>query len=99
MKEHDIISFLLIFNESFTMPEIQQSIKTIKNKNNPGPDGIHPEFTKNLGEDALEILLVIYNKIWKKEKKKHTFNFKKICNHTNQKESHLTGSYKPHSLS
>jgi len=46
------------------MEELKEAIKNNGNKKQPGPDKIFPEFIKNLGPKAIDILLLIYNKFW-----------------------------------
>ena len=65
LNKKDTTELQNIFNVGlpFSVPEIKQAIRTLKNKKNPGPDNIHAEFLKNFGQEALEILLIIFNKI------------------------------------
>ena len=53
-----------LYTKELTMEELKEAIKNISNKKQPGPDKIFPEFIKNLGLKAIDILLLIYNKFW-----------------------------------
>ena len=46
------------------MEALKEAIKNISNKKQPGPDQKFPEFIKNLGLKAVDILFLIYNKFW-----------------------------------
>lgn len=45
----------------FTMVELKRAIKKMKKKGAPGPDNIPPSFLKNLGDQAMNHLLRIFN--------------------------------------
>ena len=53
-----------IFVLPFTEQELLTAIQDVKNKKSPGDDGIHPEFLKHLGKEALLSILIWFNKIW-----------------------------------
>jgi len=53
-----------LYTKEFTMEELQEAIKNISNKKQLGPDKIFPEFIKNLGPKATDIMLLICNKFW-----------------------------------
>ena len=53
-----------IFTATFTIEELEEAIMKIKAKKQPGPDGIFPEFIRNLGPVAKEKLLEFYNNVW-----------------------------------
>jgi ribonuclease HI len=57
-----------ILNEMFNLHELKQAIRSAKINKSPGDDGIPYEFLKHLHKNALNILLVFYNKIWKEGK-------------------------------
>jgi hypothetical protein len=42
--------------------ELKEAIKNISNKKQPEPNKIFPEIIKNLGPNAIDTLLIIYNK-------------------------------------
>ncbi|XP_044760185.1 uncharacterized protein LOC123317645 [Coccinella septempunctata] len=50
-----------------TMEELKQAIKTLKNGKAPGCDKITSEIIKNLGNNGLENLLRISERVWKEE--------------------------------
>jgi len=54
-----------LFTKEFNTCELHQAINKLKNKKAPGPDQIHPEFIKHLGEKAKQKLLEFYNHVWK----------------------------------
>ena len=47
--------------QNFSMKELQTAIRKMKRKGAPGPDDIPPSFLKELGPEALKVLLSIYN--------------------------------------
>lgn len=51
-------------NEPFSRLELDHAIKTLKEKKCPGPDGIPPEFRKQLSNTTIEHLFKILNQIW-----------------------------------
>jgi hypothetical protein len=53
-----------LFTEEFSMEELQEAIKNISNKKQPGNDRMFPEFIKNPGPKTTDKLLLIYNKFW-----------------------------------
>ena len=53
-----------LLTKEFSMEELKEAIKNTSNKKQPGPDIIFPEFIKNLGPEAKDTLLFIYNKFW-----------------------------------
>ena len=53
-----------IFTATFTIEELEESIMKTKAKKQPGPDGIFPEFIRNLEPVAKEKLLEFYNNVW-----------------------------------
>lgn len=55
-----------LFNESFSLAELDVAIHTLKKRKSAGPDGIFPEFLKNLGRDARQTLLKLINLTWEK---------------------------------
>lgn len=50
-----------------TMEELKQAIKTLKNGKAPGCDMITSEMIKNLGENGMNTLLHIFEKVWNEE--------------------------------
>ncbi len=53
-----------IFHQNFRVSELSGAIGLIKNGKSPGSDNFHPEFLKNLGNNALSVLLELYNYSW-----------------------------------
>ena len=49
----------------FTLPELEEGIKNIKEKKAPGADGITNEFLKHLGPYGKMFLLKIFNQSWR----------------------------------
>ena len=55
-----------IFDDPFTPEELEQAIHNLKTKKSPGPDKVHNEMIKNLGQVGKQTLLDIINQTWKK---------------------------------
>ena len=53
-----------LMTEEFTLTELKTSIRQLKTKKSPGPDGICNEMIKHLGHNALKLLLEIFNQSW-----------------------------------
>ena len=53
-----------LFTKEFSMEELNEAIKNISNKKQPGHDKIFPEFINYLGPKAIDTLLLICNKFW-----------------------------------
>jgi len=47
--------------QDFSMKDLQAAIRKMRQKGAPGPDDIPPSFLKELGPEALKVLLGIYN--------------------------------------
>ena len=56
-QKHDI------FTREYTMVELNVAIEKLKTKKSPGPDKIHAEFIKNLGQRGKILLLNIFNNV------------------------------------
>jgi hypothetical protein len=52
-------------SDDFSMEELVSSLKVGKAKGAEGPDGLVPQFLKNLGEVARSFMLDTFNKSWK----------------------------------
>ena len=63
-KIHTNRNFKEIFNTNFSEEELKEAIRNTKQKKQPGPDNIFPEFVHNLGPKAMKVLIMIYNKLW-----------------------------------
>ena len=48
-----------------TMQELRSSIKKLKSKKAPGPDGVMNDMLRHLGSVAMNVLLRIFNQSWK----------------------------------
>ena len=55
-----------LFNDPFTLAELELAIHSHKKGKAAGPDKIFPEFLKNLGENARKTLLKLANLTWEK---------------------------------
>lgn len=53
-----------IFNDDFTIHELQWALNSLKSKKSPGCDMIFAEFLKNLGPVAQHTLCTLFNKSW-----------------------------------
>ena len=51
-----------IFQDDFTLQELEKSMRLLKKKKSPGPDLIHNEMLINLGPKGKKALLILYNK-------------------------------------
>ena len=89
-----------MFNEPFTLAEMKQALRILKNGKSPGPDNIHTEFLKNLGNSAQQTLLTIFNKIWTTKNGIPTIWKKAIIIPVKKKDkpAQLIESYRPISL-
>ncbi|KAI5720833.1 hypothetical protein M8J77_012264 [Diaphorina citri] len=54
------------FTKIFTLAELNQAISKLKSKSTPGPDKIHPEFLKHMGNTTKLKVLSFFNLVWKK---------------------------------
>jgi hypothetical protein len=52
-------------SDDFSMEELVSSLKAGKAKGAEGPDGVAPQFLKNLGEVARSFMLDTFNKSWR----------------------------------
>jgi hypothetical protein len=52
-------------SDDFSMEELVSSLKVGKAKGAEGPDGLAPQFLKNLGEVARSFMLDTFNKSWR----------------------------------
>lgn len=50
-------------DRDITLAEIKSAMKTMKNKKAPGPDGIEIQFFKNLPDDILAYIVLLFNNI------------------------------------
>ena len=57
-----------IFQENFTMTELEKAMRLLKKNKSPGPDQIHNEMLSNLGTTGKKALLILYNKTWTSRK-------------------------------
>ena len=55
-----------IFEEDFTLKELNRAIRKMKPKKAPGPDKVHNEMIHHLGTKGKEVLLRLFNTSWKK---------------------------------
>lgn len=53
-----------IFRKEFTIRELDSAIHELKDKKSPGPDKIHAEFLKHLGQKGRNALLKLFNLSW-----------------------------------
>ena len=53
-----------IFTEQLTTEELDFALKSLKGKKSPGPDKIHNEMLKNLGQTGKKVLLHLINCTW-----------------------------------
>lgn len=54
--------------ENIKIEELREVLEALKNGKAPGNDKITNEMMKNLGEESIEVLLMILNKVWTNEK-------------------------------
>ena len=53
-----------IFEEAFSITELNRALRKLKARKSPGPDGLHNEMLKNLGPKAKTVLLLYMNMTW-----------------------------------
>ena len=53
-----------IFSQKFTISELNFAIHELKDHKFPGPDKIHAEFLKHLGQKGRHVLLKLFNLTW-----------------------------------
>ena len=83
----------------FTEVEIRESIRRLKNGKAAGPDGIRPEFIKNLPDNAISTLCEIINDSWNKEWVPQEWRTATIVPILKKgKDGQEVGSYRPISL-
>ena len=61
-------SHIKAMEEEFTMQELRSSIKKLKSKKGPGPDGVMNDMLRHLGSAAINVLLGSFNQSWKQER-------------------------------
>ena len=54
-----------LFEEDFTLAEMNKSLHKLKKRKSPGPDGIHNEMLQHLGNSGKRTLLQFFNLTWK----------------------------------
>ena len=54
-----------VFEDLFTLQELEQAVKKLKNSKSPGPDKIHNEMLKHLGPWGKDTLLSLINLTWR----------------------------------
>lgn len=54
-----------IFDDPFTIGELNSALKKLKKRKSPGPDKIHNEMLQNLGKKGMSLVLNLFNKTWK----------------------------------
>ena len=53
-----------LFDEDFTIKELETAMKMLKSRKSPGPDGIHNEMLTHLGNIGKKVILNLINKTW-----------------------------------
>ncbi|GFV36618.1 probable RNA-directed DNA polymerase from transposon BS [Trichonephila clavipes] len=54
-----------MFHRNFSISKLREAVGHIRCAKSPGPDNFHPEFLKQLGCNALYVLLTLFNHNWK----------------------------------
>ena len=54
-----------IFSNDLTKAELEKALKMLKLRKAPGPDRVHNEMLKNVGDKAKSALLILFNKTWR----------------------------------
>ena len=55
-----------LFDDNFTLSELNKAMKKLKTRKSPGPDKIHNEMLTHLGHNAKKIILDFINNTWQK---------------------------------
>ena len=63
-KERAPQANLNIFEECFTLSELEKAMKKLKLRKSPGPDKIHNEMLTNLGTVGMQVILNLINLTW-----------------------------------
>ena len=53
-----------LFEEVFSMTELNRALRKLKARKSPGPDNLHNEMLKHLGPKAKKVLLLYINMTW-----------------------------------
>ena len=53
-----------LFDDNFTISELNKAMKKLKSRKSPGPDKIHNEMLTHLGQDAKKVILSFINTTW-----------------------------------
>ena len=64
-KEKAAKASIKIFEEDFTLEELNAEMKKLKPRKSPGPDGITNEMLTNLGTFSKQVILNFINKTWR----------------------------------
>ena len=62
-----------VFTDNFTLQELEQAMKKLKNHKSPGPDEIHNEMLKHLGPCGKSTLLTLINLTWRESQLPQTW--------------------------
>ena len=65
LKEKSPKANIQLFEEDFTLAEMNKSLHKLKKRKSPGPDGIHNEMLQHLGNAGKRTLLQFFNLTWK----------------------------------
>lgn len=63
-KACNAVTMPSLLDADFTFEELTSSLKKIKRKSTPGPDGITNQMLQNMPEKRLQELLKLFNYIW-----------------------------------
>ena len=68
LKEKSPKTYNKLFEEDFTLAEMNKCLRKLKPRKSPGPDNIHNEMLIHLGNQGKMILLYFFNLTWKSGK-------------------------------